>query len=140
MMGFDILSIDPGVETSSLIGALLAGLVVAVSPGSLGLIPIITGYVLGGESERDWTRLVAFLAGIVVAGMVLGAVFAAAGWLLGAVIGPLWNGLIGLVLIVMGLRLLRLLRFKGIALRPEHRRVADPVAAFVFGMPFVFAL
>jgi hypothetical protein len=101
---------------------------------------VITGYVLGAEQRRGWPRLVAFLAGIVVAGLALGIVFAAAGRLLGTVIGPAWNGLIGLILVVMGLRLLRILKFKGIAIRTERRQVATLSAAFLFGVPFVFAL
>jgi cytochrome c biogenesis protein CcdA len=121
-------------------GALVAGLVVALSPSSLPLIAVITGYVLGAEGRQGWTRLVAFLAGMMVAGVMLGLVFAAAGWLLGTVIGPAWNGLIGLLLVAMGLRLLGLLRFRGIALQTEHRQVTTLSAAFFFGMPFVFAL
>ncbi len=123
-----------------LLGALVAGLTVALSPSSLPLIPVITGYVLGAEQRRGWARLVAFLAGIVVAGMVLGIIFAAASRLLGTVIGPAWNGLIGLILVVMGLRLLRILRFRGIALQTERRQVVTLSAAFFFGAPFVFAL
>ena len=74
------------------------------------------------------------------AGMGLGIIFAAAGWLLGTVIGPAWNGLIGLILVVMGLRLLRILRFRGIALQTERRQVTTLSTAFFFGAPFVFAL
>lgn len=140
MTGIDLLGNGAGLGPSSLVGAFIAGLIVALGPGSLGLVPVITGYVLGAGPRQGWVRLVAFLAGIVVAGMILGAVFAAAGWLVGVVIGPAWHGLIGVMLIVMGLRLLRLLRFKGIALRAERRHVSNPVAAFFFGMPFVFAL
>ena len=53
--------------TLGVLGALVAGLTVALSPSSLPLIPVITGYVLGAEQRRGWPRLVAFLAGIVVA-------------------------------------------------------------------------
>ncbi len=126
--------------TLGVLGALVAGLTVALSPSSLPLIPVITGYVLGAEQRRGGPRLVAFLAGIVVAGMVLGIVFAAAGWLLGTVIGSAWNGLIGLILVVMGLRLLHILRFRGIALQTKRRQVTTLSAAFFFGVPFVFAL
>jgi len=38
-------------------------------------------------------RLRGFLAGIVVVGIILGIIFAGAGWLLGTVIGPAWNGI-----------------------------------------------
>ncbi len=126
--------------TLGVLGALVAGLTVALSPSSLPLIPVITGYVLGAEQRQGWARLVAFLAGIVVAGMVLGIIFAAAGRRLGTVIGPAWNGLIGLILVVMGLRLLRILKFRGIALQTERRQVTTLSAAFFFGAPFVFAL
>lgn len=124
----------------SLLGVFVAGVMMSVNPGALPLIPIITGYVLGAEPRRGRLRLAAFLAGIVVAGMALGLVFATASGLIGTFIGPVWNGVIGIVLVVMGLRLLRLVRFKGIAVRTARRQVTTPLAAFFFGIPFVFAL
>ncbi len=98
------------------------------------------GYVLGVGPRRSWERLVAFLAGMVVAGLVLGLVFASTSWLIGILAGPACNAVIGMALGVMGLRMLRLIRFKGIATRPKPRQVTNPLAAFFFGMPFVFAL
>ena len=126
--------------TLELTGAFAAGLVLAVSPSSLPIISVITGYIIGAEEKRGCPRLLAFLAGIVVAGIILGIIFAGAGWLLGTIIGPAWNGIIGLVLVVMGLQLLRVFRFRGIAFRTERRQVGSPWAAFLFGMPFVFAV
>jgi cytochrome c biogenesis protein CcdA len=140
MQGIDVLGNGWNTGVLGVFSALVAGLVVALSPSTLPLIAVITGYVLGAEAGRGWTRLAAFLAGIMVAGLVLGIVFGAAGWLLGSVIGPAWNGLIGLLLVVMGLRLLGILKFRGIALRTERRQMATCSAAFFFGMPFVFAL
>lgn len=131
-----------GWDTSAvgLLGVFVAGVMVAVSPSALPLIPVLTGYVLGAAPRRGWKRLVAFLAGIVVAGLVLGLVFATASWLIGTLIGPAWNAVIGVALVVMGLRMLRLIRFKGIAIRTKRRQVTSPLAAFCFGVPFVFAL
>ena len=126
--------------TLGLTGAFAAGLVLAVGPSSLPIISVIAGYVIGAEEERRLPRLLGFLAGIVVAGIILGIIFAGAGWLLGTVIGPAWNGIIGLVLLVMGLRLLRVLKFRGIAFQTERQKVGSPWAAFLFGMPFVFAI
>ncbi len=126
--------------TLGLTGAFAAGLVLAVGPSSLPIISVITGYVIGAEEKRGLPRLLGFLAGIVVAGIILGIIFAGASLLIGSVIGPAWNGIIGLVLVVMGLRLLRVLRFRGIAFRTERRQVGSTWAAFFFGMPFVFAI
>ncbi len=126
--------------TLGLTGAFAAGLVLAVGPSSLPIISVITGYVIGAEEKRGLPRLLGFLAGIVAAGIILGIIFAGASLLIGTVIGPAWNGIIGLVLVVMGLRLLRVLRFRGIAFRTERRQVGSMWAAFFFGMPFVFAV
>jgi len=137
---FNLFLEEQKMGTLGLTGAFAAGLVLAVGPSSLPIISVIAGYVIGAEEERRLPRLLGFLAGIVVAGIILGIIFAGAGWLLGTVIGPAWNGIIGLVLLVMGLRLLRVLKFRGIAFQTERQKVGSPWAAFLFGMPFVFAI
>lgn len=123
------------------LGGFIAGVLVAFSPSSLPLIPVIMGYLVGKKEERRSLHLLSFLSGIVTAGMLLGGVFALMSHLIGGLIGPVWNLGIAILLGVMGLRMLGVIRFKTPAFRPKHRK-GDPslLQAFFLGMPFVFAL
>lgn len=123
--------------------AFLAGLVVAFSPSSFPVIPVIMGYVVGtGNAARRkfFQRTVSFVLGIVSVYTVIGILFTAASEATGALFGPIWSLLLGLLLLFLGLQTLGVFNIS----LPYHRgtgsEVTSMAGAFLFAVPFVFSL
>ena len=129
--------------------ALLAGLSMGVSPSAFPVWSAVTGYVLGGETRsrrQAFALAMAFVLGIATVYSAFGVLFVIAGQVLQVVFKfvasrlPLWNGLIGLLLLVIGLHMARIRRFTLPALMtPVFRRAETPAGAYVLGIPFGLA-
>lgn len=140
------------VSTISLLSfglALVAGVLMGVSPASFPAWSVVVGYVLGGREQkrgRAFLLTLAFVLGIATVYTALGAFFAVAGQGLQTVLKfvssrlPLWNGLIGLLLLLIGLHMARLHRFNLPSLmNPIIRRAESPGGAYILGIPFGLA-
>jgi cytochrome c-type biogenesis protein len=121
--------------------ALLLGLLATFSPATFPLAPVIVGYI--GSSTRArasaWGRALAFLAGVSLVTVAVGALFGAAGVLAQMLIGgnlAIWNGLAGLVTLLVGLGAL------GVVPLPLRCAViprtvgSSWLGAFTLGLPF----
>jgi cytochrome c-type biogenesis protein len=118
------------------------GLVVAFAPATYAIAPAVMGYITGAEatSTRGALRLsAAFVAGIVLVDVIVGAAFAAGGT---AAIGffssrlPVWYFLAAVILAALALVNLRLWRPRLPSFVPKMREAGSAGGAFTLGVPF----
>jgi cytochrome c-type biogenesis protein len=115
---------------------------IVLSPCHLASIPLIVGFLQGGETVG--TRRAAGLSALFAVGILgsialIGALTAAAGRMLGD-FGPWGNYAVAAVFLVFGLHLLGLLPFPdGLRAAPDKPR-QGALGAFIFGLIFGVAL
>ena len=124
----------------------LAGLVMGIAPSSYPLASVVAGYVGGqacGQQEVRSSGRGLLLSGFVLGAATVDAVIGVLVGLLGFVViralaGSLaiTNLVLGLFLIVLGLALLRKIRFLVPVLSPRPHRVQSFAAAYALGIPF----
>lgn len=114
-------------EGGSLLGlglAALAGLALGLSPATYPLVPVVVGYAGGDQGitrRRAALLSLAFVLGITTVYVVLGALWGSFGMLLLNLLSRslwLWYGIGAAALLVMGLRMLGVLRFRVPLLSP----------------------
>lgn len=137
-------------EGGSLLGlglAALAGLALGLSPATYPLVPVVVGYAGGARNitrRRAALLSTAFVLGITTVYVVLGALWGSFGLLLLNLLSRslwLWYGLGAAALLLMGRRMLGLLRFRVPLLTPpdpEGGRRGLP-GAYLLGVPFGLA-
>jgi len=103
----------------SLIGfflVFLIGITMAFNPRSISLIPVIIGYVTGngrnGSVSKSFKMVSAFVVGMTVADVLL-----------------------GILLIILGLRWLRVFKFRTIGLPLKGKETDGIIGAFFLGIP-----
>ena len=124
----------------------LAGLIMGVAPSSLPLFSVVMGTMAArresGEEATKWQSLSfpsGFVLGIASVDTVVGALFGFLGMVvIQALAGSLalTNLGIGLLLVVIGLALLRLIRVPGLRLGVEPRTAASFGGGYLMGIPF----
>ena len=123
--------------------AFAAGLIVAFSPSSIPMIPVLMGYVLkprGCTKGRSIILSSGFVFGIVFINVLLGLIFTSVGAAAGKVFGPSWNIVISLLLLIMGLQVLGVLRIRLPQFNFSGNEVTSFFGAFLLGIPFVLSL
>ncbi len=123
--------------------AFAAGLIVAFSPSSIPMIPVLMGYVLkprGCSKSRSIVLSSGFVLGIVFINVLLGIVFTAVGAVAGKVFGPSWNLVISLLLLIMGLQVFGALRLRLPQFGFSGSEITSFFGAFLVGIPFVLSL
>ena len=123
--------------------AFAAGLIVAFSPSSRPMIPVLMGYVLkprGCTKGRSLILSSGFVFGMVFINVLLGIIFTSVGAAAGKVFGPSWNIVISLLLLIMGLQVLGALRLRLPQFNFSGNEVTSFFAAFLLGIPFVLSL
>lgn len=127
----------------SLIGffvVFLVGVTMAFNPRSATLIPIIMGYVVGNKRtdsvSKSFSLVFAFVLGMTVADVLLGILFAYIGREAGMIFGPKWEIILGLLLIILGLRWLKVFRFRSGGFAFKGKETSSIYSAFFFGIPF----
>ncbi len=118
----------------------LIGLAMAFNPRSLSIVPVLVGYIAGDREtaspERAFSKTLFFVSGMTVADVALGILFALIGRKVSAIFGPRWEFLIGIVLIVLGLRWLNILKFRTIGFDIKIKKTGSLFGAFLLGVPF----
>ena len=123
--------------------AFAGGLIVAFSPSSVPMIPVLMSYVLkpsGCSKSRSIVLSSGFVLGIVFINVLLGIVFTAVGAAAGKVFGPSWNLVIAFLLFLMGLQVLGALRLKLPQFGFSGSEINSFFGAFLLGIPFVLSL
>ena len=121
--------------------AFALGLLATFTPSTFPLAPVIVGYVGAGARSRvaAWGRALAFLGGLTLVNVGVGAFFGAAGALAQELVGgnlAVWNALAGLFTLVTGLAALGRIRLPLPALGPTSNPTGTWQGAFVLGLPF----
>lgn len=123
--------------------AFAAGLIVAFSPSSVPMIPVLMGYVLkpsGCSKSRSIALSSGFVLGMVFINVLLGIIFTTVGAAAGKIFGPSWNLVISLLLLIMGLQVLGVLRLRLPQFNFSGNEVTSFFGAFLLGIPFVLSL
>lgn len=124
----------------------LAGLVVGIAPSSFPLLSVAAGLAVGqgsvdaGAHSKDglW-RATGFALGIATIDALLGALFGFAGFAVMRALASVlaWAyALLGIVLIVTGLALLRMIRFAIPVLSPSPKPARSFFSSYLLGLPF----
>lgn len=118
----------------------LGGLLTATNPCVLAMIPLMMSYVAGRREEgsgawRAFGFSAVFVLGLSVTFTVLGLVAALAGQAYEGV-SPVWNGVVAVVCLVMGLHLTGLVHVPIPAPAALPRRFRGLLGAFVLGLLF----
>jgi cytochrome c-type biogenesis protein len=95
-----------------LVLAFLGGIVASASPCSLGLLPVVIGYVGGNDQKKDMklmVQVISFILGIAIALTVIGVTCAMTGQVLGANANPYLMLFISSLILVMGLHVLEVI-------------------------------
>lgn len=121
--------------------ALILGLLSTFTPSTFALVPVVVGYVGAGARSRPeaWARVLAFLAGLSLVNVAIGALFGAAGALAQEVVGgnvALWNALAGLLTLWVALAALGVVPLPLPALAPNGAATGSWLGAFTLGLPF----
>ncbi len=119
--------------------AALAGLLLAVTPAVLAMVPVIMGYVASEPDIRRSkaaTRSLAFLFGTATTFGAYGLIFGWAGSKLAPLFGANGYFVAGIVLIVLGVVLLGKLHINLPFLRAPERKVHSIAGAYALGLPF----
>ena len=123
--------------------AFAAGLIVAFSPSSVPMIPVLMSYVLkrsGYSKSRSIVLSSGFVLGMVFINVLLGIVFTAVGAAAGKIFGPSWNVVIAFLLLLMGLQVLGAISLRLPQFGFEGREITSFFGSFLLGIPFVLSL
>ena len=123
-----------------LLVSFLGGILSSISPCSLGILPLIVGYVGGyGDSNKFKTfiQLSSFVFGLAVVLSVIGAICAITGSVFVSVGGSYWVLFVASLILIMGLNLLGIV---DIQLAPIVKRIPKGNSASLFVYPFLVGL
>jgi cytochrome c-type biogenesis protein len=124
----------------AIVAVFLGGLVTASNPCVLAMIPLMMSFVAGRREQgvnvwRGFFYSLLFIAGLSITFTALGMIAALAGTLYGDV-SVVWNWVVALVCLVMGLHLMGVLKFT-IPMPFDFRpKTTGALGAFILGLLF----
>lgn len=125
--------------------AFLGGVIASVSPCSLGMLPVIVGYVGGYSKEKDKRSIIQiffFIVGLSLVLTGLGVVSALTGKVFGSHSGPTWSLIMASFILIMGLNLLEVIHIPMpvmIKEMPQNRKNALVLYPILVGGAFALA-
>ena len=115
----------------------LGGILASISPCSLGILPLIIGYV-GGYSNEDklktFIQLCSFVLGLSVVLSIIGAICAVSGNVFVSIGGSYWILFLASLILVMGLNLLGVIELN---FCPVVKQIPKGNSASLFVYPFI---
>lgn len=112
----------------------LAGLISSIAPCTLTAIALVVGFVGGQKSGGKGKAIavtISFFMGLTVAFVVLGALAQGLGILLR---GPLYSGILGILVLVMGLHVAGAVRLPMPSVSPDAEKLTGIAGAFILGL------
>ncbi len=128
-----------------LLVAFLGGILASISPCSIGMLPLIVGYIGGyGDSDKlkTFIQLSSFTFGLAFVLTIIGLVCAITGNVFVSIGGSYWILFLGSFILIMGLNLLGLidLNLSPIVKRiPKGNNTSLFIYPFIVGILFAFA-
>lgn len=120
-----------------LIAAFLGGVLASISPCSLGMLPLIVGYVGGyGDSDKGKTfvQLFSFTLGLALVLTIIGVICAITGSVFSSIGGSYFVLVLASFILVMGMNLLGLIELN---LSPIVKRIPQGNSASLFVYPLL---
>jgi cytochrome c-type biogenesis protein len=96
-----------------LILAFLGGVASSLLPCTVGMLPVLVGYVGGYGETSKWSvlqQILLFMLGFALVLTILGILASVLGMAMGAMVGNSWYYVLGVVAIIMGLHLLEIIQ------------------------------
>ncbi|HEY9746705.1 MAG TPA: cytochrome c biogenesis CcdA family protein [Oculatellaceae cyanobacterium] len=93
--------------------AFLGGIASSLLPCTVGMLPVLVGYVGGYGETSKWSvlqQILLFMLGFALVLTLLGILASLLGMAMGAIVGNYWYYVLGIVAIVMGLHLLEVIQ------------------------------
>jgi cytochrome c-type biogenesis protein len=125
--------------------AFIGGIVSSLSPCSLGLLPIIVGFV-GSAKDNTWKKSAVqisfFVFGLSLVLTVFGIISAVAGQAYGSQAGPLWGLIMASFILIMGLSLMEVIEVPMptvIKKMPQNKNNSVIIYPIILGGAFAFA-
>lgn len=92
-----------------LVLAFAGGIISSLLPCTVGMLPVLVGYVGGYGQHSKWSvlqQILLFMLGFALVLTTLGVIASIVGVAMGAMVGNYWYYVLGIVAVVMGLQLL----------------------------------
>lgn len=126
--------------------AFLGGVVASVSPCSLGLLPVVVGYVGGTSKDNEQSKpvmqILFFILGLAISLTVVGMICAVTGKALGAFSGPIFSLLMSSLILIFGLHLLEIIEVPMPVIvkeMPKNTTNSVVIGPLLVGAAFAFA-
>ena len=128
--------------------AFLGGVITSLSPCSIGLLPVIIGFVIGKKEEADAHPLRAvfqiffFMLGLALMLTAVGMFCALTGQIFGSHSGPYWGLIMASLIMIFGLHMLEIIEIPLpviIKTLPQNKNNNIVVYPMLIGMLFAFA-
>ena len=123
----------------------LGGIITSISPCTLGLLPIIIGYVggfSGNTDKKTVLQVLFFVLGLSSVLTILGVIGAIAGRTYGSFSGPVWALIMASLILIMGLSLIEIIEIPMPTLvkqMPQNKNNSLIIYPLVLGGIFAFA-
>lgn len=120
----------------------LGGVIASVSPCSLGMLPLIIGYVGGYSKEttfKTFIQLCCFILGTAIVFTIIGIICVITGTVFASAFGGYFTVIVASILLILGLKLLDLLDFEIPAIikaMPQNKNNSVFLYPVLLGMTF----
>lgn len=128
-----------------ILASFIGGIIASISPCSIGMLPLIAGYV-GGYSDTDKKKtslqLCSFVLGLASVLTIIGIICAITGNVFVSIGGAYWVLFLASLILIMGLNLLEIidLNFAPIIKQlPKGNKTSLFIYPFIIGVMFAFA-
>lgn len=128
--------------------AFLGGVLTSLSPCSLGLLPVVVGYVGGSSASKEKgtyksvIQILFFIVGLSLTLTIVGIVCAMTGQVFGAHSGPIWTVIMASLILVFGLHLLEVVHIPMPVIvkeMPQNKGSNLILYPLIIGAAFAFA-
>ncbi|MDD3594085.1 MAG: cytochrome c biogenesis protein CcdA [Candidatus Gastranaerophilales bacterium] len=126
--------------------AFFGGIITSISPCSIGLLPVVVGFIIGRDNEKKDFRSVIqiffFILGLALMLTLVGVFCALTGKIFGSQSGPYWGLIMASLIMIFGLNLLEIIEIPMpvfVKSLPQNRNNNLVLYPLLIGFLFAFA-